>query len=226
MKNFSLLVAYILISISLKSQVNPDSLLGIYEGQLWIKEGYNGVWNITPATEIVLGIDTSSCFTILDGALTSNSGYNTTFWTDYTFCNGFYNPPDDPTGLAYPKFFAGDSLLVYKIVPQPYPNPLWFYKRFLGKRIPGTGSVDIGSKAKVNISQFYPNPGNGSVTFDNSWNFTSYELFDIHGNRLASDSVDPQSFPLQLDFSFLNPGIYMIRLIGGNTIHSGKIAIQ
>lgn len=228
-KQLFLFFVFIAFTQTAISQVVPDSLIGIYSGSYYWKYSDVNTWTfIQFRSEIVSNMDTANCLVQLDGPGSELNGHGlSTFWTDYSFCNGVYNP--DPwyiTCELYPKFYSTDSIRTFWVIPRPFPYTNRYHYRFLGKRIPGTSTV--GMKELINSKYFniYPNPGNGMVTIENSGNFNSYELFDINSNRLASDSVDPKSFPLKLDFSFLNPGIYMIRLIGDNTIQTGKIVIQ
>ena len=71
----------------------------------------------------------------------------------------------------------------------------------------------------------YPNPGNGTFMLRFGNHLKWYEVYDIKGNKVVTGAVDPQSSPIQLDFSFLKPGVYLIRLNTDHTIISRKIII-
>jgi len=215
MKRHSLHILFFICSVIGYSQVKPDSLVGYYEGLYYDRYSFDPTWNIEPAIVNVTSIDDAGCWAYWFGPSFWCSPCEFETWYDFCFGN---------SSNYFSRFFEGDSLFIkYDDVPSPPPNTYTRSTRFYGKKILNVNVVELGEQHSVGI---YPNPGNGIVIIDNPRNFTSYELFDINGNRLISGSVDPHSFPLQLDFSFLNPGIYMIRLWEDKTIQSCKIVIK
>lgn len=208
MKLKFLLIINLAIAFKLFSQI-PDSLIGIYEGELWVKEGMNGAWNITPATELVHSLDTFECTTILSGALTSMQGLTTTFWTDYPFCNDPYNPPNEPTGYAYPKFYEKDSLRVKLVIPQPYPNIARLFYYFFGKRTPGSNGL-VGVHENMPEAGFtvFPNPFSDEVIIEagNSV-LLGVIIYSITGKQVYQNAG---KIPDRINLSFLENGLYVI----------------
>jgi len=195
-------------------EIIPEDLLGSYQGQRYFRYDVNPEWTITPATVHVTSIDTTGCWTSFYGAGINCVACN--YETHYYFCYG-------NSGNWFRRFYEGDSLwIMFDHISMPPPDFRLFSIRFYGKK----NYVNVDDLIETHLVGIYPNPGNGKVTISNSGNYNSYELFDINGNRLASGSVNAQSIPQKLDFSFLNPGIYMIRLIGDNSIQTGKIVIH
>lgn len=219
MKTKLFITFFIFNTSILFSQIPADSLVGIYCGEKWKADPAGSPWVITIDTIRVYYIDSTICQAKWWAA--TNSSQNFTYCTDYFSC---YNAnPQSP----YMKFYNVDSVrIINDYYPQPYPNPPTAH-RLYGKRIPGSngtvGITETPGEGRINI---FPNPGKGMVTIDYPENFTSYELFDIHGNRLICNSIDPQLSTHKFDFSFLPSGMYMIRFLGDKTSKTGKIVIQ
>lgn len=76
--------------------------------------------------------------------------------------------------------------------------------------------------------EIFPNPGNGKITIKNIKEYSQIVLLDISGRELFRSGIRSnfKSGILNLDFSQLNKGIYLIQLIGSESRHTEKLVIQ
>ncbi len=70
----------------------------------------------------------------------------------------------------------------------------------------------------------YPNPASDKVYINNLDNFSEYLIFNISGLAVQGEILHP--FENQINVSILPAGIYFVKLIGENKLHSIKIQKQ
>jgi WD40 repeat protein len=83
-----------------------------------------------------------------------------------------------------------------------------------------TNNTDV-VKEKI-IHSIYPNPTSGIIYIPNSCNSSNYEIYDISGQLLFSNSVIGQN-ELVLDFAKYPTGCYFIKVNSGNKINTYKV---
>ncbi len=142
----------------------PDSLVGIYVGTLYERPEDSSIFTtvIENQEETIYSIDTTNCQIILDGVITPHAGWNTTFFTDYSYCNYFYNPIE--VAIVYPKFFSEDSLLITYLWVSAPPYYTHYIKEFKGLRIPNSSYVGVEQLSSFKTrALIYPNPTNDNL---------------------------------------------------------------
>lgn len=184
----------------------PDSLIGIYAGVQYYKPDPDSNWTITPDTEYVTSIDTITCDVNFHGCFFPGASFR----TDYTFCN---NPPANPYGDVH--FFSIDSLcIITDSVATPPPNMHFYYKRFFGKRIPGTLWVGIKEVNSENSIMVFPNPFEEKVKIEvPETKKCEAKVFNIFGKEVYSNVINKTE---ELDLKFLTNGVYIVMINLGN----------
>lgn len=89
--------------------------------------------------------------------------------------------------------------------------------------------IEIREKSKQNV-EIFPNPANDILTldFNNASNETvSYELMDIHGRIIASETKNSSisNFKWIIDVSAIPEGVYFMRIIQGEEIVTKKLQL-
>lgn len=75
--------------------------------------------------------------------------------------------------------------------------------------------------------RIYPNPTNSTIFIDVDYpeNFTDYYIYDILGALKSKGKIQKDS-EVEINVSTLSPGVYIIRLVSGNNVFSGKLIKQ
>jgi hypothetical protein len=207
-------------------QPPPDSLIGIYKGTLWEKEGYNGIWTIKNLVDTVYitYIDTTNCKTRVSGSDFSLEPVLCNLYTDYYYCNNYYNPIN--SGVIYPKFCSADSIIVNLWWPGPPPQCIPKYRKFLGKRIPGTFYVGIKENHVGNELKIYPNPALRSLTvFTGSGKGkVQTAIYNTRGQRVKSvveNEIEPGG-AININIQNLPAGLYLVRITVNQKVYTAK----
>jgi len=86
------------------------------------------------------------------------------------------------------------------------------------------GIKDYSHQSNNHLLKIYPNPSNGQFTIKSEKVIESFELYDIMGKKVYSDS--PKSESTQINIK-LPQGLYFYRaVLQDHSISSGKVVVQ
>ncbi|MFH0758629.1 MAG: putative Ig domain-containing protein [Bacteroidota bacterium] len=87
------------------------------------------------------------------------------------------------------------------------------------------GAVGIEEVSSL-VTKVYPNPADEYVTFEFSGSASHIEISDLAGKVLVDRKIGDGARQVQIDVSGLNDGMYMFRVIEGDTHQTGKLIIH
>ena len=198
MRTIVLIIVLQSIATNVKSQITPDSLIGVYFGECWFKYDEDSIWKISPSTYTVESAD-SNCF--MNGYGCSHIKYSE-YETGYNFCFG-------NSSNWFVRFYGGDSLkIVFDHISPPPPNYHPYSGRFYGKKYT---TISINTPGlKVPKIKIYPNPSNNHVTIETQLTNLNIEIFDLNGRLVHShNSLRRQS---EINVSHLEKGLYILKI--------------
>jgi len=220
-----IIIALILTSfLSFSQEPIPDSLVGIYEGELYYRIQDND-WVLINSScfEYVTGIDTGSCYvsfndeqSIMDHAIIGNP---TTFKTKYAYCSGTWDS-------YQPLFFGGDSLTLLLYLNTGPPDYEDYYEKFIGKHIPGSTSVGLQeiTKEPSKVSVF-PNPSTEKLIIKSSREkIKAFEIYSISGKKIIEKDV--ANLQIEIDISQEPKGIYFVKITTAKAVTIQKLIIE
>lgn len=146
---------------------------------------------------------------------------------------------DDEIEYAYDTIIGGDTTWTYNddfYYYNIYENDIWpVYNSdslvtVINENLAeiGTGILDPFEKSEY-IFNLYPNPSHGQINIQSpslSGQY-DYQVFDISGKIIYQNRVNiPNQQSVELNFSWLNKGIYFLRLNNGQTELIKKLIIH
>ncbi len=141
----------------------PDSLVGIYTGNLFSKEIADVDWSLieTNVDEYITFIDTSECEVDIcfeAGTINQFPGLKE-LHTDYSYCHDTFNVTEP--GKSYVYFYSIDSLIIFWYGVSGPPLYTHYLEKFCGKRIPNSSYVGVKQLSSLKTrALIYPNPTN------------------------------------------------------------------
>lgn len=146
---------------------------------------------------------------------------------------------DDEIIYAYDTIIGNDTNWVYNddfYYYNIYENDIWpVYNSdslvaVINKNLAevGTGILDPFEKTEY-VFNLYPNPSHGLINVQSPSisGLFDYQLIDISGKIIVQDKVNiPIQQSVELNFSWLNKGIYFLRLNNGQTELTKKLIIH
>jgi hypothetical protein len=226
MKTIFLLLGMATFSFFGLCQPPPDSLIGMYKGTLWRKDGADTVWTIQYwiDTVYITYIDTTNCKTRVNGSVFSYDPILCNLYTEYSYCNNPYNPI--MAGIIYPKFYSEDSIIVRIWWPNPPPQVNPHYKKFLGKRIPGTFYVGKNENHWGDELKVCPNPATSSLAVftGNGKGRVQAAIYNTRGQRVKSvveNEIEPGG-AININIQNLPAGLYMARVTINQKVYTAK----
>lgn len=157
-----------------------------------------------------------SCGTTADStqiANTASDGYTTDRFV-YNGCN------DDESLELWRTNGAGHDYLFQPVNDLTYGIEVWLFLRKWSHSSPQAAGLEVNQEIEVGI---FPNPSNGLITIETSFDFSTVELFDLSGKKVKSVR---NTGNVNFDFSGVDAGYYLVKLSNGTEFVSQSIIIE
>ena len=139
------------------------------------------------------------------GGISITTSNNETFTAEYA-CWAYYMKEDGLTQLRY-LFVKEDNGSLLEVIAYNDPGPV----------VPASWmAMDIHTvltENASNIKLLYPNPVGDLLTLPCNGEQARVEIYDLKGTRLFAGMISGKD-ACQLNVSFLNPGVYMVSVLG------------
>jgi hypothetical protein len=165
-------------------------------------------------------------------------------WYDYQMFVNTYNTnntlesygnytPDTTGGWTLTSLFNytydADNNVTYVLIQTPTDSGFisveedYYYYENYDSTAP-TSILNPGAGISVNV---FPNPAHDMLQIAyTSGVFNNFELYNINGEMILKQEINPLSTRLSLNSAFLSPGNYLVRLLGENPEVTKKVVIQ
>lgn len=143
--------------------------------------------------------------------------------SNWTTISGNFIADSSYTYITLGNFFDSTQITMIDYFNN-YPQTSASYYYFDDVRV-SLDSIFVNSLNKINTKDgilIYPNPSNGKVEFNQLLIGKNIEIFDLAGRKVFTDSIQSNF----IDLSFLNSGIYFIKIENKDVYLTHKLAIQ